>query len=169
MYIDGEGAISRNVPIPNVVMLGDHSYVSLIDCVADFLIRRDDIISNIQDWHSNLYQNKIYDDMHVFSCERVKEILNEANVRLSNSMLKNTFQLVPIFITIWSDDFDPNKSIKSNRQSIWIKTVTIFSMSKTCKKIKITYPISLSLKKKIIMILSQSYWKKLINYVKVNC
>ena len=147
MYIDGEGSITRNVPIPNIVIVGNHSYVSLLDCVADFLIRRDNLISEINDWNTTLHENNINHDMHLFSCERVKEILNEANLRINNAMIQNTLKLVPIFITIWSDDFDPNKSIKSNRQSVWIKTVTIFSMNNKCEKIKITYPISLSLKK----------------------
>ena len=39
-YIDGDTAISKNVPTPIALMHDDHSIVSLIDCVADFVIRK---------------------------------------------------------------------------------------------------------------------------------
>ena len=51
-------------------------------------------------------------------------------------ILGKTLPMVPLFLTIWSDDFDPNKSIKGNRQSVWIKTLTIFTMDSNGKKIQ---------------------------------
>ena len=50
MYIDGDAAISRNMPIPDVKSIQGHSYVSIVDCVADFLIRKHNIISDINNW-----------------------------------------------------------------------------------------------------------------------
>ena len=78
---------------------------------------------------------------------RTKEMITVAKERSLNANLDNTIPVVPIFINFWSDDFDPNKSIKANRQSIWIKTATIFTMSDKGDKIKITYPVSMALKK----------------------
>ena len=46
----------------------------------------------------------------------------------------------------WSDDFEPNGSSKSNRGSVWIKTVTFISSSTSKNKLSDTYPISIGLK-----------------------
>jgi len=48
----------------------------------------------------------------------------------------------------WSDDFDPSSSSKSNRNSCWVKTVTIipaFERSSTNRE-KWTYPIAVGKK-----------------------
>lgn len=52
-------------------------------------------------------------------------------------------QIVIIFFKIWSDDFDPNNSVKSNRQSVWVKTlISIFARLIDGTKVTYTYPIS---------------------------
>jgi hypothetical protein len=146
LYLDGELAITKHIPIPLVQQVMDHSYVSLLDCVADFLIRKDYIIKNISDWESYIKKSSLENDMQLFVSNRVIQIINDAKERLSVSSLDKTLPIVPLFISFWSDDFDPNKSIKSNRQSVWIKTATIFTMNDDGEKIKVTYPLSLSVK-----------------------
>ena len=42
----------------------------------------------------------------------------------------------------WSDDFEPNTSIKDNRDSVWLKTVTLVSESSKSNDLNNTYPIS---------------------------
>lgn len=54
--------------------------------------------------------------------------------------------MMPIFITFWSDDFVPNQSMKSNCQSLWIKTATIFTMDNYGNKVKVNHPLLLLLK-----------------------
>ena len=46
----------------------------------------------------------------------------------------------------WSDAFDPNSSIKSNRGAVWIKTVTSISKAFKQNKLHDTFPISIGLK-----------------------
>jgi hypothetical protein len=147
MYIDGESSISQKIPIPDVITIDNHSYVSLADCVADFLIRKDGIVSNISRWDDIVDEFISDKEINIFSCKQTKSMIFEAKERLYNAQLENTLPVVPLFINFWSDDFDPNKSIKANRQSIWIKTATIFTMSNFGMKIMVTYPVSLSLKK----------------------
>ena len=147
IYIDGLDAISKNVPTPIASMKEQHSYVSLIDCVSDFMIRKDNLLFNIDDWDNIINDSKLAKDMHIFCCEKTTDIVNNAKSRINIAMLERTLPTIPLFITFWSDDFDPNKSVKNNRQSVWIKTVTIFTMGKNGEKIQGTYVLSLSLKK----------------------
>ena len=147
IYIDGSAAISKNVPTPIAIMKDKHLFVSLVDCVADFIIRKDNLIFNIDDW-DNIINNCIFNkDMNIFGCERCKEIIGKAKLRINEVMLEKILPTIPLLITFWSDDFDPNKSVKNNRQSVWIKTATIFTMDKFGNKIQGTYVLSLSVKK----------------------
>ena len=46
----------------------------------------------------------------------------------------------------WSDDFDPNSSIKSNRGGVWIRTVTFITQTFKENRLDDTYAISIGLK-----------------------
>ena len=46
----------------------------------------------------------------------------------------------------WSDDFEPNGSSKSNRGSVWLKTLTFVSDSYCNNELSDTYPVSIGLK-----------------------
>ena len=84
--------------------------------------------------------------MGLFTCNKAVTIVRNANQLMIDQELHDTLPLIPVFIKFWSDDLDPNKSTKSNHQSVWIKTCTIFTADKCGKKIQRTYPISLSKK-----------------------
>lgn len=140
-YVDGDYSMANHLPIPNVTMINDHSYVNINDCIGDFLLKQNDLDYDIDDWDNILLNNNDVNDMHMFKSLRIKEIINDAKQRK-----KDNSKLIVLFLTFWSDDFDPNKSIKSNRQSIWIKTLTIIAMNKYGTKIKSTYPLTLALK-----------------------
>ena len=49
-----------------------------------------------------------------------------------------------LYVTEWSDGFEPSISSKANRGSCWIKTVTISPMQKDLHNISNTYPIAVS-------------------------
>ncbi len=49
-----------------------------------------------------------------------------------------------LYITEWSDGFEPSISTKANRGSCRIKTVTISPMSKDIHNLSNTYPIAIS-------------------------
>jgi hypothetical protein len=147
LYLDNELAINSYLPIPTVNMIDEtHSVVSLKDIIADYLFRSTNIDVNINNWLS--ITKSLDNDMNLFNCKQVKQIVEAAKKRIEiNQCQANTsLPTVVLFLSFWSDDFDPNKSIKSNRQSVWIKTATIFTMTVCGTKSKITYPISFSYK-----------------------
>lgn len=146
MYTEGENSIDRHLPIPTCTMIHDHSYVSIIDCIADVLLRNTKSIPCIDKWNETLVTNNAEDSNTMFYSIRFKEIINNAMTRVSNNAYATSSTVVPIFLTLWSDDFDPNRSIKANRQSVWIKTCTIFFMDQSGIKLETTFPIALSTK-----------------------
>lgn len=152
LHTDGHYSVSKQTPIPDVIFIKGHSFVSLTDCIADFLMRNSvEMAPAFEMWKNYLGDVPFHYDhkcnlMGLFTCNKSVTIVRNANQRMINQELHDTLPLIPVFIKFWSDDFDPNKSTKSNRQSVWIKTCTIFTSDKYGKKIQRTYPISLSKK-----------------------
>ena len=68
MYIDGDAAISKKIPIPDVTTIENLSYVSLTDCVADFLLRKDNIVSSLGKWDEIVNEFVTNKDMNIFAC-----------------------------------------------------------------------------------------------------
>lgn len=152
LHTDGQYSVSKQTPIPNVIFKKGHSFVSLTDCIADFLMRNNEEMAPAFEMWKNYLGEAPFDYAHkwnlmgLFTCNKSLTIVRNANQRMIDQELQDTLPLIPVFIKFWSDDFDPNKSTKSNRQSVWIKTCTIFTADKYGKKIQRTYPISFSKK-----------------------
>jgi hypothetical protein len=147
MYTEGENSIDNHLPIPACKMINEHSYVSIIECIADMLLHNTECIANVEGFESELHRNKIPDDGNLlFRSKRIKDILEKGRHRVTDNTLDNSIVVLPIFVSLWSDDFDPNRSIKANRQSVWIKTCTLFFMNDKGEKRESTYPIALSTK-----------------------
>ena len=146
MYTEGENAIDNHLPIPDCRMIEDHSYVSILDCIADTLLRNTKTITSIDNWDNVLNKKEMKNHLLLFRCKRIKEIIDNAKDKIAENNNEKHLTIIPIFFSFWSDDFDPNRSIKANRQSVWIKTCTIFFMGDNGEKIENTYPISLSTK-----------------------
>ena len=64
---------------------------------------------------------------------------------LANNDL-NIENVITLLGVQWSDAFDPNSSIKSNRGAVWIKTLTFGSELYECNKPDDTFVISIGLK-----------------------
>ena len=127
-YIDGKNSVTKNLPIPDIKLLNRHSYVSLMDCISDMLLSNERLLNDIDDYKKMIeLQPKV---LSLFGCERVKEIIEGAIERKQKEDVNLDMDVIVLFLKFWSDDFDPNNSIKSNRQSVWIQTVTIFAMTK---------------------------------------
>ena len=154
MYTDGTDSISKRLPIPNVEKVSNHSYVSLLDCVADFLFSNKIKLKLLEHYHND---SSDFDKLHLLSMfgnERIREIIQDSIDRVElHDMVYNLEKQVAIpdhtnvlllFLKVWSDDFDPNSSIKSNRQSVWVKTVTMFVMSQCGMTVTRTYPVATS-------------------------
>jgi hypothetical protein len=144
LYIDGKESYSKNLPIPNIYQLKKHSYVSIIDCIADFLYSNNNDLSNLEDTRT-LRLNYV-PTMTIFGNDRASAIIESAHNRMwsNNVESKKGDNIIVLFLKLWSDDFDPNTSVKSNRQSVWVKTVSIFARLKNGNKVTYTYPIATS-------------------------
>ncbi len=110
--IDGKDSIICNLPHPRVHQIKDHAYLSIVDCIAHLLgygVELDVIKPNPTEGHVEL----------VRECPMALEIKERGNARLGTGD-----DVIILWILEWSDDFDPNNT-KDNRNSIWIRTVTI--------------------------------------------
>ena len=124
MFMRGSRAIIPNLPKPSVVEVGEHAYVSVKECIQDLLGHGAEI-----------------------------EVLSEARRTLSASPVAQGIlergrasvgrDGLVLFLTEWSDDFEPNAINKSGRGSIWIKSITISSRRAGRHSIENTYPIAI--------------------------
>ena len=162
MYIDGINSIAKQLPLPNVIMKSEHSMVSIYDVIADYLLKEDNLIIDVTYYDNIVKEHVTPNDMHIFKSNRALEIINAAKIRLQNSETQ-ILPIIPLFITLWSDDFDPNKSIKNNRQSVWIKTITIFTIDMEGNKRSSTYPLTLAMKGKNHDVVEQYYKSQIIS------
>ena len=126
------------------------------------MLRQDNLITDIHNYDNIIKHYVNENDMHIFKTNRVKNIINKAKTRLVNSTVPQR-PIIPLFLTFWSDDFDPNKSIKNNRQSVWIKTMTIFSIDIKGNKISSTYPLTLAMKGKDHDIVEKYYMRQILS------
>ena len=135
-FVFGSSSVQENLPHPMVHDLGDHSYVSITECLRHHLAHG---ITTLPLEHfegtnvSNISQSK-----------RAQVVLNRA---LSNNE-KNEETILPVLLLKWSDDFEPNSS-KQNRSSVWISTVTVLTDTNVNRmgSMNATYPIGISRKK----------------------
>jgi hypothetical protein len=130
-YVRGKNAILPNLPKPSVTVISNHAYVSLKDCVADILghgLDLDIIMSDDQINYVSLLSE----------CQVAQEIYE-------NSTKNETFSCKPLclYITEWSDAFEPSSCTKNNRGSCWIKTVTISPTVLELHNMTYTYPIAI--------------------------
>lgn len=142
-------SISNNLPKPVCHMLKDHSIISLRDIVANFFLQNEKELVSLDKWQSVVSSDKMPDDcIRWFRNKRTETIIKEAeNRRFDMSPhpdKPDVVPIIPLFLCLWSDDFEPNKSIKSNRQSVWIKTCTIKGLSCQYDLISDTYPVAIS-------------------------
>jgi len=135
IYLEGAHALIPNLPRPRVRVLQNHSYVSLIDCIEDLLAHgveldmiTDDTTRSdrpIVSWMSESY--------------RAREILTRA--KSCHNFQERT--VLCFYVNEWSDGFEPSRSIKGNRGSAWVKTVTIAPPRGHIHSIVNTFPIAI--------------------------
>ena len=131
-YCSGKFSILKNLPFPSVKQVGRHSYVSVIECIADLLGNIDSNIEIISD-----HPHHSLDNMN--SCRRAHQIRNESS-HLNRS---TTDSLLTLFIIEWADEMEPSRSIKDNRGGAWMKTITISPNKDRIGSFDNTYAISI--------------------------
>ena len=82
---------------------------------GDFMLKYDECMITIAEWMA-YYESPHYDEtmLNLENSDKINIIINMTMRRVSF----NDMKCITFFIKMWSDDFDPSKSVKSNRQSI---------------------------------------------------
>ena len=121
-YLSGKHSIYKNIPCPVVTSFDNHACVALPDVVT-FALATLDNLSIVQ---SSNYINIIEDNSSIIHTKICKTILHTINTK---HKLNNIDPYV-IFVTFWSDDFEVNHT-RRNRNSTWIKTMTLIGSKET--------------------------------------
>jgi hypothetical protein len=132
-----------------------------MDCIADFLMKNNNIVhafrKKSREQHNIISRQK----SNIFICQRIMNILQEGETQSLREEQAEELPKVFIFLKLWSDDFDPNQLIRSNQQSVWIKTMTLFAMSSSGEKISVTYPLLFSLRELDHDLVEESFLKEI--------
>ena len=137
LYLSGEKSILRNLSIPSVELQEQHSYVSLKECVKSFLA------------YGKMPESQPTTKQSCGKISCITQSIAATNIyKKAKAMHSNSTndELIVLLGIQWSDDCDPNSSIKSNRGSIWVKTVTFISEDFGKNDNADTYLISIGLK-----------------------
>ena len=130
--IEGEHAILPNIPFVPVQQLeNNHSYSSLIDIVKDLIATGNEL--DVTGLFHNPNKNSAVSS--IGQTRRAQTIYQQ-------SKLLNNGMVLTIYITLWSDDFEPN-SVKQNKNSIWVLTCTISPPKHRTHTSKNTYIIAM--------------------------
>ena len=115
-YTSYKYSIYENIPCPKAFTYDKHACVSLVSVVEKSL----SLGLPIDLIRSSEYQNRLYDNSSIL------------NVRFFHDVMKKVFDrynpmgIDPyiFMLVLWSDAFEPNNT-RQNKQSIWLKTVTL--------------------------------------------
>ena len=121
-YLSGKHAIYNNIPCPSVDQFDNHAYIKL-NQIVEFALAHLDNLSIIQ---CSKYADIQCDNSSIMNT-------NAARSMLKNIMLQYSSDVIDpyvLFVTFWSDDFEVNHTRK-NRNSTWIKTMTLIGSNET--------------------------------------
>ena len=134
--LDGKFSIFQNIPKPSVHLVGDHACVSIHDCLADLLGHG----FPIDELDPKGSFTATVENSRIDRFSRAHTIMGNAQ-RLQGS--SSADHAIVVCLTSWSDDFEPNYSIKGNRGSVWIKTITIALPAGCSQSVVYTYPVAI--------------------------
>ena len=121
-YLTGRHSIYQNIPCPIVTEYDNHACVLLKDVIRYSLKTLKDIsIVSSADWSQTSYDNST-----LLHTKKAKQILSTIN----NKHKSSSIQPYVLFITLWSDDFEVNRTRK-NQSSTWIKTMSLIGSKST--------------------------------------
>lgn len=123
-FLKGVNSYIPMLPHPTIEVVGDYAYVPLASCIMDLLahgFRIDPIVPS-----------------HVAG--QVKRVSESKKCLEILSRSRGETDLI-IYMTEWSDSFEPNNSTKGNRGSVHVKTVTFSPPHNSRNVVGYTYPI----------------------------
>jgi len=101
----GKNSLFTNLPHPLVHKKDDHAYVLPSECIADLMA------------HGRIDYNP--------SVSNSIQPLGLCPEALKLAQLDALSNRRSVFLSLWSDDFDPHYSSKNNRGSVWLMTLTV--------------------------------------------
>ena len=113
-------SIRTLIPMPSIEQISDHCYSSLSSLLAYTTMTSDESIQSTKPRYTAWMQSS--------SCTA---FANQVETLSQGS----TKPAIAVFMIFWSDGFDPNNSMKRNRHTVWILTVTFFFYDLTQKKL----------------------------------
>ena len=140
LYMSSKFSIYNNIPSPTVFEIDNHACVSIeniINLILSFGVELNTI---------NLHTNFEELTSRTNCIQNTKEVENIVKkIKLANN--NNIMEINPIviYVIIWSDDFEANNTRK-NRNSTWVKTVTICPPRSDSTSPLYTYPIAIGRK-----------------------
>ena len=138
-YMNSQYSVFRNIPCPSVFEIEDHACVSIENIINHMLAFGIEL--------NEINLNKQFDQLNsrTNSIENTREFENI--IEKIKTQESNVTKLKPIiiYIMIWSDDLKANHTRK-NRNSTWIKTVTICPPRSDTTSPLYTYPIAMGRK-----------------------
>ena len=135
-YTTNKNSIFMNLPTPEVVSFENHSYVSLTS-IIDHALAHGMEIDDIQ-IHNHDFAN--YNIQKISECSQAQLIAQ--NIKTNPYIPENT---IVLYLILWSDDFEVNHT-RRNKNSTWIKTVTICPPSNLTTSPIYTHPIAIGRK-----------------------
>lgn len=134
VYLEGNNALLNNIPHPTPSCLDDdQTYLSICEMIGNYLA-------------SDIPMNEIWLDREpmVGTC-RYSNLYDTPEVShiVQDAAKLYCHERVLILLGIeFSDDFDPNNSVKKNRQCVWMKSMTISPPYLNLHGMTTTFPIS---------------------------
>ena len=138
-YTTSQHSIYKNIPSPSVFELDNHACVS-IECIINHMFSFG-IELNTIDFNTD-FNSKNDHNSSIEKTKEAEDIITQ--IKETNNIYENTNPVV-IYIILWSDDFEANHTRK-NKNSTWIKTVTICPPKFHTTSPLYTYPIALGSK-----------------------
>ena len=129
LYLEGKTSFIPNVPRPNVIRLQRHAYVSIIDCIADILAHGLDLdtinAGSACGDNDTAAVSQFPASQKNSESQHCREIYDRAQAISAITTYNEHHPLICLWINEWSDGFKPSYSVKANRGSAWLKTITI--------------------------------------------
>ena len=154
-YVNGKHSIYNQLPIPTPKTLDNHAYVSLESILDHFLAFG---------FEPDIFQtndNEIITN-NIVTCAESKKIYEDAVQTLPSHI-----NPMILYLTIWSDDFEAN-SLRKNKHSTWIKTVSICPPINQSTSQQFTYLIAIGHKGSNHDSINEQINKEIIKLSKVN-
>ena len=155
-YMKRTTSIANNIPIPSILEVDDHAYVSFRSVLQHFLY----FVTSID---GMLIENTTTDYKDIISLTSPlnnSEISNIIRNNVKSTAQSTNVSPLIIKIIVWSDDFEPNH-VKQHKKSTWIKTVTISPPNGNQTSIDYTYVIALGAKEKNHEVVNHKFFQEL--------